>query len=67
MTKVSSAGRVRIYTKDSYRLAYGRDGADDGLVAESWTAPTGQSLQVFKATGFNVNLICAFQKPIHSN
>ena len=49
--KLKSLGAVGLYTKESYKLVFGRDPLDDGLVAEAFTAPNGQSHQVFKARG----------------
>ena len=49
LVKLTSLGGVRIYTKETYHQQYGRDPADDGIQAESFTAPSGQQLQVFKA------------------
>lgn len=47
--KTQSMGDIGIYTKESYKLAFERDPQDDGLSAESFTAPNGQTYQVFKA------------------
>ena len=49
MTTLRSLGKVRILTREAYKQLYKREAADDGLVAEAWTSPTGQSLQVVKA------------------
>ena len=40
-------GRVLIFTLKGYKNYYGCE--PDGLVAEPWTSPTGQNLQVYKA------------------
>lgn len=49
--KTESLGNIGIYTKDAYKLAFQREPQDDGLSAETFTAPNGQTYQVFKAGG----------------
>eukprot|EP00435_Cladocopium_sp_Y103_P065276 s157_g27.t1 len=42
-------GKIKIYTKKSYRSIHGVDPEDHGLKAENWVCPTGESLSVYKA------------------
>ena len=63
LTKICTAGVVRMYSPSAYRTAFGRDGGEDGLVAESWRPPTGESsIQVFKASVLPGNFVCHFDR-----
>lgn len=49
LTKLESLGAIRIFSKEAYRGHYGKDPSEDGVFAESFTSPTGQQMQVYKA------------------